>query len=150
MDLLQAYLRCKVEGLTIPLPAVEGSPAQSVVLKLNEYVPCSPSRIPADLVHRLIAIEVSYKFTQIEAQAVFDAAGLRLVQQWSDSRSLHSIYLLEKSTFNFESCLPLVEIPKEVTKNPLGLPSLDEWEMLWKTWDAVTVSPVSLRVWNEN
>lgn len=89
---------------------------------------------------RLLAIEVSYKYTQAEARVVFDVAGLRLVQQWTDSRQLHSLYLLEKTPFFFPSSAALLKTPSPIAANPYGVPSIAEWETMWKCWDAMTVS----------
>ncbi|KAK4702985.1 L-histidine Nalpha-methyltransferase / hercynylcysteine S-oxide synthase, partial [Phenoliferia sp. Uapishka_3] len=111
----QAYVQCKVDNLVIPL---EGQ--GTVTLKKNE----------------MVRIEVSYKYTQLEALALFDAAGLRLVQQWTDSRRLHSIYLIEKPAFHFPLHASLGVAP---AINPYGLPSLHEWETMWKTWDTITL-----------
>lgn len=82
----------------------------------------------------MVRIEVSYKYTQLEAQELFDAAGLRLVQRWTDSRNLHSIYIVERPSFHF----PLHHSLAPQT-NPYGLPSLKEWETMWVCWDTITV-----------
>lgn len=94
----------------------------------------------------MLHIEFSYKYTQAEAREVFNGAGLRLIQRWTDSRRLHSIYLLEKPAFFFPSLAASHEISlKQDTRvNPYGLPSLDEWEQMWKCWDSVTVRSFSL------
>ncbi|KAM0756260.1 hypothetical protein T439DRAFT_308725 [Meredithblackwellia eburnea MCA 4105] len=114
----EAYVQCKVDGLVIPLPATAEAPATSVTLQKDE----------------MVRIEVSYKYTHFEAQSLFDAAGLRLVQRWSDSRQLHSIYVVEKPKFYFplRSSIP-------AGTNPYGLPSLEEWETMWKCWDSITL-----------
>lgn len=90
----------------------------------------------------MVRIEVSYKYTQVEALALFDAAGLRLVQQWTDSRRLHSIYLVEKPALHFPLHASLAVAP---AVNPYGLPSLQDWETMWTFWDTVTVSQNFLR-----
>ena len=82
-----------------------------------------------------------------------------MVQQWSDSRRLHTIYLLERTPFFFGNVNPrfrLTEEEEEMKKvemekekeeggggNSYGLPGLEEWETSWKCWDAVTVSSVA-------
>lgn len=121
---LQAYVRCKIDNLEIPIPAKDSEPASKVVLQKGEH----------------LAIEVSYKYTQAEARAMFHAAGFRLVQQWSDQRRLHSIYLLEQPAVMFKSNSPALEaIGMDVPENPYGVPSLAEWKQMWKTWDMLTV-----------
>jgi uncharacterized SAM-dependent methyltransferase len=93
----------------------------------------------ADEVHfekgELIAIERSYKYTQLEALQLFQSAGLRQVQKWSDDKvtGTYSLYLLEKPLFYFPSTLQALE----KGENAFGLPSLDEWDRLWAAWDAV-------------
>lgn len=64
-----------------------------------------------------------------------------MIQQWTDSRRLHSLYLIEKPSFYF----PLVQeitlsTPPKVKHNTYGVPSLAEWEQMWKYWDTLTVS----------
>lgn len=83
----------------------------------------------------LIAIERSYKYTDLEALKLFSSAGLRLVQKWSDEKitGTYHLYLLEKAPFHFPSTLETIE----QGKNPFGLPSLEEWDRLWAAWDSV-------------
>lgn len=86
-------------------------------------------------------MEVSYKYTQPEARALFHAAGFRLVQRWSDSQRRHTVYLLEQPAVLFPSNSPLLkELGVQQPANPYGVPSLDEWAQMWKTWDILTVS----------
>ncbi|KAL8286340.1 hypothetical protein RQP46_004828 [Phenoliferia psychrophenolica] len=115
----EAYVQCKRDDLVIPLPSSDKSPARKITLKKNE----------------MVRIEVSYKYTHVEALALFNAAGLRLVQQWQDSRRLHSIYLIEKPAFHFPLHASLTVAP---AVNPYGLPTLQDWETMWKCWDTIT------------
>lgn len=86
-------------------------------------------------------MEVSYKYTHAEALTLFHASGFRLIQQWSDSQSLHTVYLLEQPAVLFPSNSPIMkEVGVEVPSNPYGLPSMEEWEQMWTTWDMLTVS----------
>ncbi|ORY82904.1 histidine-specific methyltransferase [Leucosporidium creatinivorum] len=120
----EAYVRCKVDGLEIPLPATDELPATTVTLKKDE----------------LIHMEVSYKYTHAEAQTLFHASGFRLIQQWSDSQNLHTVYLLEQPAVLFPSNSPLMkEVGVTVPSNPYGLPSMDEWDQMWRTWDMLTL-----------
>lgn len=93
---------------------------------------------------RLIHIEFSYKYNHTEVLELLNAAGLRLIQQWTDSRKLHSVYLVERPSFFFPS---VVTLKKEAEANgtvfnPYGLPTLREWDNLWKCWDMVTTELV--------
>lgn len=85
--------------------------------------------------NELVAIERSYKYTDLEALRLFSSAGLRLVQKWSDDQvtGTYHLYLLEKSPFHFPSTLESIE----KGENPFGLPSLEEWDRLWAAWDCV-------------
>lgn len=85
---------------------------------------------------------------------------LRLIEQWSDSTNVHTLYLVQKAPLDFPSTLPLSDLFKEadevvasgsekvvaeVKENFFGLPSLDDWEAMWKAWDLITVSLLSLK-----
>ncbi|KAI5481354.1 hypothetical protein MNV49_004976 [Pseudohyphozyma bogoriensis] len=120
----EAYVRCKVDNLSIPMPATDDKPEHVITLQKDE----------------MVAIEVSYKYSQVEALALFNRAGLRLVQQWTDSRRLHSIYLLEKPDFHF----PLTRtLGTDASVNPYGAPSMEEWETMWKYWDNLTLGTIT-------
>ncbi|GAA5868052.1 hypothetical protein JCM8547_000789 [Rhodosporidiobolus lusitaniae] len=131
----EAYIRAK-EDLVIPLP--EGD-VKEVKLEKGE----------------LLQIEVSYKYLFSEALALFHLAGLRLVQHWTDSSNSHMLYLVEKPRMWFplswKSAAKMLGIedsqPEKRDENPNGLPSLEEWEVMWKAWDGLMVDiiPPSLR-----
>lgn len=83
----------------------------------------------------LIRIERSYKYTVHEALQLFDAAGLRVVQKWNDpdQDNAYYLYLVEKPSFSFRSTVALIE----KGENPFGVPTLADWDKLWKAWDCV-------------
>lgn len=87
----------------------------------------------------LVRIERSYKYTPHEAAALLASAGLRVVQKWTDDERTggYSLYLVEKPLFWFPSTLEA----KAKGVNPFGLPSLQEWDALWKAWDCVVSTP---------
>lgn len=113
----EAYLRAK-DIFTISLPN-EGGESEKVTFEKDE----------------LVAIERSYKYTDLEALKLFSSAGLRLVQKWTDDKvtGTYHLYLLEKAPFHFPSTLETIE----KGQNPFGLPTLEEWDRLWSAWDSV-------------
>ncbi|GAA6017455.1 hypothetical protein JCM10207_008231 [Rhodosporidiobolus poonsookiae] len=131
----EAYIRAK-EDLTIPL---SDSEAKEVKLAKGE----------------LLQIEVSYKYTYAEALALFHLAGLRLMQQWTDSSAAHSLYLVEKPRLWFpspwKSAAKMLGIedsqPDKRDENIYSVPSLQEWEEMWKAWDGLMLDiiPPALR-----
>ncbi|KAK4056348.1 hypothetical protein OIO90_002491 [Microbotryomycetes sp. JL221] len=119
----EAYLRCKVDGLSINLPDSLYGPATAVVLKQDE----------------LINIEYSYKYTDLEAHALFQAAGFRVVQKWADKQQLHSVYLLQQPAVLFKSAANIMkEIGADVPENPYGMPSIGQWHEMFTAWDMLT------------
>ncbi|SCV74577.1 BQ2448_7606 [Microbotryum intermedium] len=112
----QAYVRCKVDQLQVPIPGHE-----DVLLKKDE----------------LIQIEVSYKYNQNEALVLFHAAGMRLIQRWSDSSRKHTLYLVERPgiAFSTSSHPSLQSFGVSSPPNPYGLPSVEEWKVQWASWD---------------
>ncbi|KAK4051527.1 hypothetical protein OIV83_002667 [Microbotryomycetes sp. JL201] len=121
----EAYLRCKVNNLKIELPDSVYSPASTIYLKENE----------------LLNIEFSYKYTELEAHALFQAAGFRVVQRWSDHQQLHSVYLLEQPSLAFPSFAPIMRtIGADLPENPYGLPTMDDWQRMFRAWDALTAA----------
>ncbi|EST09822.1 Histidine-specific methyltransferase, SAM-dependent [Kalmanozyma brasiliensis GHG001] len=51
----------------------------------------------------LIHMEASYKFSERETLNLFDYAGLRVVQRWSDKSDRYDIWLVEKPSFHFSN-----------------------------------------------
>lgn len=89
---------------------------------------------------RLVHIEISTKYTQPEALALFHASGFRLVQQWKDKRNLHTVYLIEQPPVAFSSFSPMLkQFDVKLPENPYGLPTMEEWDTMWKAWDMLTV-----------
>ncbi|GAA5905979.1 hypothetical protein JCM5296_001307 [Sporobolomyces johnsonii] len=131
----EAYIRA-IDDLVVPVPAVPGSEHDATEIHLTRG--------------ELLQIEVSYKYTPAEAMALFHLAGLRLIQQWTDSSHRHSLYLVEKPDVWFPSpsaskVLGIEE--KGRGKNLYGVPSLEDWEELWRAWDWLMhdIIPPSLR-----
>ncbi|GAA6042900.1 hypothetical protein JCM8097_002759 [Rhodosporidiobolus ruineniae] len=134
----EAYIRAK-KDLVIPLPDT----AEKAV-KLEEG--------------ELLQIEVSYKYTFAEALALFHLSGLRLIQHWTDpspSSSGHALYLVERPRMWFpspwKSAAKMLGIQDEDEEkreeNVYGVPTLEEWEEMWRAWDGLMLDifPPSLR-----
>ncbi|GAA99435.1 uncharacterized protein L969DRAFT_93896 [Mixia osmundae IAM 14324] len=90
----------------------------------------------------LLSIECSYKHNSVECHQLFKEAGLRVIQDWSDSEGTYKLYLLERPSFHFPSPFITSKTSKEGDVSPFNLPSLDDWQQLWTAWDCVTMSMV--------
>ena len=98
--------------------------------KMRVVLPASVTGRGADIVleaGEVFAIEKSFKFDATESHELFDHARLRLVQTWSDPVTGYQLHLLEKPAFHFQR-----------VGASSGLPSLEDWDALWKAFDAVT------------
>lgn len=58
----------------------------------------------------LIHMEASYKFGERETLNLFDYAGLRVVQRWSDATDRYDIWLVEKPAFHFSNSAACPEL----------------------------------------
>ena len=79
-----------------------------------------------------IRLERSYKYSEEEAQDLFDAAELVVSADWLDKRGLYSLYL---------TTVPIAHSlsnPRQIE----AIPSLNEWESLWKLWDTITLKMI--------
>lgn len=80
---------------------------------------------------------------------MFTEANLRPIQRWTDHESQYSLWLLERPPFAF----PLLSSPTIATSagegapcslasTPFGVPTLEDWEKLWRAWDFVTLGMI--------
>ena len=60
-------------------------------------------------------------------------AELRPIMRWTDSVSQYSLWLLERPLFTF----PLLKAP-----NPFGMPALEDFRVMWKAWDSITLGMI--------
>ncbi|TKY90429.1 hypothetical protein EX895_000427 [Sporisorium graminicola] len=120
----------------------------------------------------LIHMESSYKFGERETLNLFDYAGLRVVQRWSDKSDRYDIWLVEKPFFHFSNSAAdaaLSEVKQTEVKSAyqdeaptkvdngwagsdldelaqkaslLGLPSLHDWRTHWDAWNCVTLTMI--------
>lgn len=104
----EAFVRAKER---VVLPASVTGRGEDIVLEAGE----------------VFAIEQSFKFDATESHELFDHARLRLVQTWSDPATGYQLHLLEKPAFFF---------PRVGAKS--GLPTLEDWDALWKAFDSIT------------
>ncbi|KAF8964415.1 hypothetical protein BDZ97DRAFT_1919098 [Flammula alnicola] len=90
----------------------------------------------------LMKIEESLKFSETDAFTMFTKANLRPVQRWMNKKSQYSLWLLERPPFLF----PLLSPPStdgkqlvgKLSNTPFGVPSREEWQNLWTSWDFIT------------
>ncbi|GBE85268.1 hypothetical protein BKA93DRAFT_741249 [Sparassis latifolia] len=83
----------------------------------------------------LVRIEVSQKYSDKDAYALFTDAALRPIQRWTDSTSKYSLWLLERPQFVF----PLLAFPRgSAATTPFGMPTVEEWHTMWAAWDLIT------------
>ncbi|KAI8593985.1 histidine-specific methyltransferase [Geranomyces variabilis] len=92
----------------------------------------------------IINVEYSYKWSAAEVDGLVETARLYNVGKWTDPKDMYDLHLFQKPPFFF---------PKNAPTQPV--PSLAEYEQLWKAWDVITdtmipksahlVRPISLR-----
>lgn len=74
------------------------------------------------------------QFSESDAYSLFIESNLRPIQRWTDSARQYSLWLLERPPFLF----PLLKAPTK-TSTPFGIPSTQDWEILWSAWDMITL-----------
>ncbi|KAE8213597.1 hypothetical protein CF327_g2919 [Tilletia walkeri] len=109
----------------------------------------------------LIHVEVSIKYSPAERAALFQAAGLREVQAWTDDSGRYDVILVERppfllgstETMPHETLLDVLAPPEQEVDGSgkkdrkaegtnFGLPTWAEWEKTWKAWDTVTLGMI--------
>lgn len=136
----EGYYRSDVKQ-TIKLPPSDGHPNGEVV-ELQEG--------------ELVNFEYSYKYSDKDAIALFDAAKLRPMRRWQDKQGRYSLWLLERAPFSFpvpSLARPLdapttIDDRKALSKSQKlatdfsSIPTRGEWAELWKAWDAITLGMI--------
>ena len=75
------------------------------------------------------------QFTEGDAYRLFTETNLRPLRRWTEPDSGFSLWLLERPPFNFQ----LLRSPASAISNtPFGVPTLQEFQEMWATWDFVT------------
>lgn len=77
-----------------------------------------------------IRIEESYKYSHQEAKRLWELAKLAENTVWSNSTGDYGLHFVSKPVVFFPTT------PEEYAPKPV--PSLTEWQALWKAWDAVS------------
>ncbi|EUC45427.1 hypothetical protein COCMIDRAFT_95519 [Bipolaris oryzae ATCC 44560] len=77
-----------------------------------------------------IRIEESYKYSHEEAKKLWELAKLAENAIWANSKGDYGLHMVSKPSFFFPTT------PEEYAAGPV--PSLTEWQELWKAWDAVS------------
>ncbi|RAR01485.1 duf323 domain-containing protein [Stemphylium lycopersici] len=77
-----------------------------------------------------IRIEESYKYSREEAKELWELSRLVENSVWANSKGDYGLHFVSKPAVFFPTK------PEEYAANPV--PSLAEWQELWKAWDAVS------------
>ncbi|KAF2129679.1 hypothetical protein P153DRAFT_367046 [Dothidotthia symphoricarpi CBS 119687] len=77
-----------------------------------------------------VRIEESYKYSREEISQLWEGARLAESSVWANSKGDYGLHLVSKPAVFFPTK------PEEYATRPV--PSISEWEELWKAWDAVT------------
>ncbi|EGO59462.1 hypothetical protein NEUTE1DRAFT_145472 [Neurospora tetrasperma FGSC 2508] len=95
------------------------------------YGPTRDTMVMGELIrsHDRIQIEQSLKYSKEESERLWSTAGLEQVSEWTYGNE-YGLHLLAKSRMSFSL------IPSVYARS--ALPTLDDWEALWATWDVVT------------
>ncbi|EAA27088.3 hypothetical protein GE21DRAFT_6185 [Neurospora crassa] len=95
------------------------------------YAPTRDTMVMGELIrsHDRIQIEQSLKYSKEESERLWSTAGLEQVSEWTYGNE-YGLHLLAKSRMSFSL------IPSVYARS--ALPTLDDWEALWATWDVVT------------
>jgi len=87
----------------------------------------------------LINIEISHKYSDVDAYSLFTASELRPVKRWTNSSDEYSLWLLERPEFTF----PLLKQPlSKKEAGPFSIPTMDDWHMMWKAWDTISLGMI--------
>ncbi|KAG8859914.1 hypothetical protein FRB91_005784 [Serendipita sp. 411] len=100
-----------------------------------------------------VHIEYSYKYSEAAAQSLFNDSNLKPLHRWTSANGLYSLWLLHRPSFSFPITLniPTVEQKAEIQMEPFSIrakpqfstiPTLEEWEEMWKLWDTVTLGMI--------
>ncbi|CAJ0828553.1 424_t:CDS:2 [Entrophospora sp. SA101] len=114
----EAYYKSK-KDITLKYTPNEGAEEKGINLKKDE----------------LIHIEYSYKYDKNNLIQLFHNAKLSHVESWSDFQSQYDLHLLSKPPFYFSR--------GGGDSSQESIPTLDEWEELWRSWDTVTMTMIS-------
>ncbi|TCD60398.1 hypothetical protein EIP91_010236 [Steccherinum ochraceum] len=86
----------------------------------------------------MIRVEVSQKYSEEDAYALFAEANLRPVHRWTDIESSYSLWLLERPLFSFPLLTPISEAGNgQRASTPFGIPTVQEWRDMWAAWDYI-------------
>ncbi|KAA1112947.1 hypothetical protein PGT21_016348 [Puccinia graminis f. sp. tritici] len=137
----EAYLRAK-RDISFEVTSVEG---------IGTAVEINLIQIKAD---ELILVERSYKFSPDDAYRLFDQAGLRVIQKWSDSPDpvapTHTLYLIERAAFHFFRTAPwpsMGDLPLSPADRPvIHKEASSNWQLLVQIWDTMSKHSLPIRM----
>ncbi|TGZ84454.1 hypothetical protein EX30DRAFT_352885 [Ascodesmis nigricans] len=81
-----------------------------------------------------VHIEYSYKFDDKDAELLWEDAGVVERAKWSSTTGDYALTMVQRPAFEFGT--------QPSTYAPEAVPSLKEWEELWKSWTTVTLGMI--------
>eukprot|EP00668_Euglena_longa_P043204 GGOE01057307.1.p1 GENE.GGOE01057307.1~~GGOE01057307.1.p1 ORF type:complete len:842 (-),score=156.52 GGOE01057307.1:248-2737(-) len=102
----------------------------------------------------LIRIEMSFKYSSEEIEALARAASLMLQDQWTDPTARYFFCLFRTICINDMTAVTPQELPAEQLLGHSRFPTLEDWMAAWTNWDRVSSpdiitdfseQPISLR-----
>ncbi|KAI8805650.1 C-type lectin protein [Cladochytrium replicatum] len=82
----------------------------------------------------MINIEYSYKYNEDEVRRLVHDSGLYRVAQFTDDSDRYDLHMFQKPPFAFRMV--------SMGDKRRAVPTLDEWNELWKAWDTVTMGMI--------
>ncbi|CED82772.1 Histidine-specific methyltransferase, SAM-dependent [Phaffia rhodozyma] len=137
----EAYFRSNI-AQTITIPASKEGDRMSVQFDAGE----------------LVNIEWSYKYSLTEALSVFASAGLRPITRFPDSQGRYNLWVLERPVVTFSPTNRILlksesggqtSLGQPDGKGLPGIPTVDDWEDLWRFWDLITIGMIREEVLHE-
>ncbi|KAJ3333222.1 hypothetical protein HDU76_010380 [Blyttiomyces sp. JEL0837] len=85
----------------------------------------------------LINVEYSTKYSREEVLDLVDCAGFYHPHFWTDRTERYDLHLFQRPPFNLFSVKALSD-----TSRSLGVPSVEEFEEIWKAWDTASLTMI--------
>ncbi|KAH6566390.1 hypothetical protein BASA50_010628 [Batrachochytrium salamandrivorans] len=103
------------------------------VVRSHTITMCDP-KLTVDLEeNELINVEYSYKYSLEEVARTVNAAHLRQVGKWTDSKNQYDMHVFQKPLV----FIPRIDLLAESAVASMARPTLAQFENLWSFWDAI-------------
>ncbi|KAJ3379144.1 hypothetical protein HDU92_006888, partial [Lobulomyces angularis] len=98
---------------------------------VDQTISVSDSKFETVLLQKgeLINVEYSYKYNKQEIEELAEASSLMHTYAWFDSTNKYGFHMYQKPKFFF---------PRLSQKEASSVPTLSEFQELWKAWDTIT------------